>query len=155
VSCHSAGNADATPERSARLNPFKTYLRKGIHWGGGSDYFVIPYAARYGIWASVERQTLKRVYGEHRFDVSEAVDVHTVLRSSTSWAARQLFIEGQLGIIEKGKKADVAKWNRDWCAAPSLKLKEVKCEMTIFDGMIVYKAPDTRITEGRRGPATR
>ena len=143
------------PERSARLNPFKTYLTKGIHWGGGSDYFVTPYPARYGIWASVERQTLKGVYGLHPFDVSEAVDVHTALRSYTSWAARQLFIEDQVGIIEKGKKADIAVWSRDWYRVPSFELKHVKCEMTIFDGTIVYKAPDTGITERRRGPATR
>ena len=87
--------------------------------------------------------------------MSEAVDVHTALRSYTSWAARQLFIEDQVGIIEKGKKADIAVWSRDWYRVPSVELKQVKCEMTIFDGTIVYKAPDTGITERRRGPATR
>ena len=137
------------PERSARLNPFKTYLTKGVHWSGGSDYFVTPYAARYGIWASVERQTMKGVYGEHPFDMSEAVDVHTALRSYTSWAARQLFIEDQVGTIEEGKKADIALWNKDWYTVPSFELKDVKCEMTIFDGEIVYKSPETRITESR------
>jgi predicted amidohydrolase YtcJ len=119
------------------------------------DYFVLPYPARYGIWASVDRQTLKAVYGEHPFDMSEAVDVHTALRSYTSWAARQVFLEDQVGIVEKGKKADIAVWNRNWYAVPSFELKDVKCEMTIFNGKIVYKALDTRITERRRRPATR
>jgi predicted amidohydrolase YtcJ len=119
------------------------------------DYFVLPYPACYDIWASVERQTLKAVYGEHPFDTSEAVDVRTALRSYTSWAARQLFLEDQAGIVEKGKKADIAVWNRDWYRVPSFELKDVKCEMTIFDGKIVDKALDTRITERRRRPATR
>jgi predicted amidohydrolase YtcJ len=136
------------PERSARLNPFNTYLAKGVHWGGGSDYFVTPYPARYGIWASVERQTLKGVYGEHPFGMAEAVDVHAALRSYTSWAARQLFLEDQVGTIEKGKKADIAVWNKDWYMVPSSELKNVKSEMTIFDGEIVYKATDTPITVG-------
>ena len=51
------------PQRSQRLEPFKTWLAKGVQWAGGSDYFVTPYAARYGIWASLERETLKGLYG--------------------------------------------------------------------------------------------
>ena len=55
------------PQRSQRLEPFKTWLAKGVQWGGGSDYDVTPFAARYGIWASLERETLKGVYGAHPF----------------------------------------------------------------------------------------
>ena len=47
------------PQRSLRLIPLNTFLKNGIHWGGGSDYSVTPFAARYGLWASVERETLK------------------------------------------------------------------------------------------------
>jgi predicted amidohydrolase YtcJ len=135
------------PARSARLNPFKTYLTKGIHWGGGSDYFVTPYPARYGIWASATRQTLKGVYGEHPFGVDEEVDAHTALRSYTAWAARQLFLEDQIGTIEKGKKADIAVWDQDWYTVASSELRNVRCEMTIFDGKIVYKSDETAMTE--------
>ncbi len=46
-------------ERSLRLIPLKTYLDKGIRWGGGSDYPVTPLPARYGLWSSVERETLE------------------------------------------------------------------------------------------------
>jgi len=116
------------------LNPFKTYLRKGIHWGGGSDYFVTPYPARYGLWASVERQTLKGVYGEHPFAVSEAVDVHAALRSYTSGRPDNFFLKNQGWDNRKRQEADIAVWNRDWYAVPAFELKDMKCEMTIFDG---------------------
>jgi predicted amidohydrolase YtcJ len=140
------------PVRSARLNPFKTYLAKGIRWGGGSDYFVTPYPARYGIWASAMRQTLKGVYGERPFGVDEAVDAHAALRSYTAWAAPQLFLEDQIGTIEKGKKADIAVWNQDWYTVAPSELRNVRCEMTIFDGKIVYKADETAMTEGPEHP---
>jgi len=37
------------PARSARLNPFKAFERKGIKWAGSSDFNVTPFPARYGI----------------------------------------------------------------------------------------------------------
>ena len=101
------------PERSQRLEPFKTWLAKGVRWTGGSDYYVTPYPARYGIWASLERETLKGVYGAHPFGTAEAIDVHTALRSYTAWAARQLFLEDKIGTIEPGKDADIAVWDHD------------------------------------------
>ena len=134
------------PERSLRLNPFKTYLAKGIQWGAGSDYFVTPLAARYGIWASIVREPLKGVYGAHPFGISETVDVHTALRSYTAWAARQLFLESKIGSIEPGKEADIAVWDRDIYTVLASEIKNLKCEMTMFRGKIVYQAPISPIT---------
>jgi predicted amidohydrolase YtcJ len=133
------------PERAARLIPLKTYTAKGIQWAGSSDYFVTPFAARYGIWASVVRETLKGVYGLHPFGTAESVDVHNALRSYTLWAAHQLFLDDQVGSIEPGKRADIAVWDRDLYTVPAADLKDMRCEMTIFDGQVVYKSPTTTI----------
>jgi predicted amidohydrolase YtcJ len=133
-------------ERSQRLEPFKTWIAKGIVWGGGSDYPVTPYAARYGIWASLERETLKGVYGKHPFGTAEAIDVHTALRSYTAWAARQLFLEDKTGSIEPGKEADIAVWDRDLYTMPSAEIKNLKCELTLFAGRVVYQDPAAPIT---------
>jgi predicted amidohydrolase YtcJ len=128
------------PERAARLNPFKTYLSKGILWGGGSDFFVTPLPARFGLWASVARQPLKGVYGNHPFGTAESVDIHATLRSYTAWAARQLFLEDRIGSIEPGKDADIAIWDRNLFTIPTDDLKNLKCQMTIFSGQVVYTA---------------
>jgi predicted amidohydrolase YtcJ len=130
-------------ERAARLNPFKTYLSQRVHWGGGSDYFVTPLAARYGLWASVARETLKKVYGAHPFGTAESVDIHTALRSYTGWAARQLFLEDRIGSIESGKDADIAVWDRDLYAIATDDIKNLHCEVTIFNGKIVFQTPIT------------
>ncbi|HXM16525.1 MAG TPA: amidohydrolase family protein, partial [Candidatus Eremiobacteraceae bacterium] len=134
------------PERSARLIPLKTMLTRGIAWGGGSDYFVTPFAARYGIWASVARETLKGVYGAHPFGTAEAVDARVALRSYTEWSAHQLFLDGTVGSIELGKDADIAVWDRDMYSVPTGDLKNMKCEMTLFKGEIVFRADATPVT---------
>jgi predicted amidohydrolase YtcJ len=127
------------PERSQRLEPFKTWLAKGVRWTGGSDYDVTPFAARYGIWASLERETLKGLYGAHPFGTAEDIDVHTALRSYSAWAARQLFLEDKIGTIEPGKDADIAVWDHDLYTMPSQDIKNLKCELTIFGGRVVYQ----------------
>lgn len=131
-----AGNLG--PERALRLIPLKTFTAKGIVWGGGSDYPVTPYPARYGIWASIERKTLKGVYGAQPFGTAESVDVHTALRSYTAWAARQLFLEDKVGSIEVGKDADIAVWDRDVYTMPADEIRNLKCEMTLLKGRVVY-----------------
>ncbi|HTW67833.1 MAG TPA: amidohydrolase [Bryobacteraceae bacterium] len=138
------------PERSQRLEPFKTWLAKGVRWTGGSDYPVTPYAARYGIWASIERETLKGVYGLHPFGTAESIDVHTALRSYTAWASRQLFLENKIGTIEPGKNADIAIWDRDMYTIPAQDIKNLKCEMTLFGGRVVYQDPAAGLSIGKQ-----
>jgi predicted amidohydrolase YtcJ len=134
------------PQRAARLNPFHTYTERGIRWGGGSDYPVTPLPARYGLWASVARETLLGSYGHQPFGTDEAVDIHTALKSYTRWAARQLFIEDEAGSLERGKSADVAVWDRDPYAVASDALKDMHCELTLFRGKIVYRAADSPVS---------
>lgn len=127
------------PVRNLRMMPLHTYLNRGIHWAGGSDYPVTPFAARLGIWASIARETLNGTYGKRPFGVAESVDIHAALRSYTIWAAHQLFLEKRIGSIEAGKDADIAIWDRDPYTVPTSQIKDLKCEMTFFKGRIVYR----------------
>jgi predicted amidohydrolase YtcJ len=126
------------PERAARLVPLDTFLKNGVRWGGGSDYPVTPIAARYGLWASVERETLKGTYGAHPFGTAESVDIHTALRSYTAWGARQVFLDDRIGSFEIGKDADIAVWDRDMYTIPAHELRDLKCMMTLLHGQVVF-----------------
>jgi len=130
------------PQRCLRLNPFHTFVSKGIRWAGGSDFDVTPFPARYGIWAAMARETLLGVYGASPYGNAEAVDVRTALRSYTIWAARQMFLEDKIGSIEVGKYADIAVWDKDPYRAPTAAIKDLKCQMTLFQGKVVYRAGD-------------
>lgn len=127
------------PKREARLMPYKTYTQKNIIWAAGSDFFVTPFPARYGLWSSVVRKTQT---GTQPFGMSESVDIHTALKSYTIWAAHQLFLENRVGSIEVGKEADLAVWDRDLYSIPSDELKDLKCKLTLLHGQIVFQSPD-------------
>ena len=124
--------------RNLRLMPFHSYLSRGIHWAGGSDFPVTPYPARLGIWASVARETLNGTYGKQPFGTAESVDVHAALRSYTTWSAHQLFLEDRIGSLEAGKDADIAIWDRDPYTIPTEQIRDMKCVMTLFRGHVVY-----------------
>jgi predicted amidohydrolase YtcJ len=127
------------PARAARLNPFATFRTKGILWANGSDFPVTPFQARYGIWSAVARETLLAAHGRTPFGTNQGVDVRTALRAVTIWAARQMFLEQKLGSIEVGKYADLAVWDRDPYSVPTEQLKDMQCQLTIFNGKIVYR----------------
>ncbi len=127
------------PARTRRLNPFKTYVEKGIRWAGGSDFNVTPFPARYGIWASIARKPALGVYGDDPYGREESVDVHTALRSYTIWSAHQMFLEDKIGSIEPGKYADIAVWDKNLYEAPTDDLENLECQMTLFQGKVVYQ----------------
>lgn len=133
-------------ERSSRLNPFRTFLDAGIKWAGGSDFTVTPFPARYGIWASMARQPVLGVYGEQPYGTDESVDVRSALRSYTIWSARQMFLEDEIGSIEVGKLADIAVWDQNLYEAPVDAIKDLECQLTLFNGTIVFRNPNAPIT---------
>ncbi len=132
--------ANLGPSRALRLSPLRTFAAKGIKWAGGSDYSVTPFPARYGLWASVARTTLNGSFGATPFGLEESVDIKTALRSYTIWAAHQLFLDDRIGSIEVGKDADLAVWDRDLYTVPTDRLKDLKCELTLSRGKIVWNA---------------
>ncbi|MDA1081704.1 MAG: amidohydrolase [Gemmatimonadetes bacterium] len=129
------------PLRSKRLNPLRTFQRKGMIWANGSDYNVTPFPARYAIWTAVARETMLGVHGTDPFGRDESVDVQTALKAVTIWAAHQMFLDKKIGSIEVGKYADLAVWDRDPYSVPTVDLKEMTCLMTVFNGKVVYEAP--------------
>ena len=138
----SYGTETTGKARGQHLEPLKTLQSRGILWSGGSDYSVTPIAARYGLWASLARQTAKGTFGLHPFGMAEAIDARTALRSYTAWGARQMFLEDKIGTLEPGKRADIAIWDRDIYTIPTDQIKEMKCLMTLLDGEVVYQSSD-------------
>ncbi|MDH4067055.1 MAG: amidohydrolase, partial [Acidobacteriota bacterium] len=140
--------ANLGPVRGRRLKPFRTFVQKGVRWGGGSDFAVTPFPARYGLWSSVVRETLNGTHGSTPFGLDEAIDIRTALRSYTQWAAHTMFMDERVGTIEVGKDADLAVWDRNPYEIPAADLKDLSCEMTFVRGRQVYRAAGS-------GPAPR
>ncbi len=97
--------------------------------------------ARYGLWASVARETLNGTFGRTPFGLDEAVDIRTALKSYTIWAAHTIFLDDRVGSIEVGKDADLAVWDRDLYTVPTAALKDLRAELTLVRGRIVHRGP--------------
>ena len=136
--------ANFGPERSLRVLPLRTFEDRSIRWAGASDYDVSPYAPRHAFWAASTRQTMLGTWGENPWGTDESVPIHDTLRAYTATAARQIFLEEQVGIIEVGKRADIVLWDRDLYAIAAAELKDAKPVLTILDGNIVYRAKSLR-----------
>lgn len=125
--------------RSQRLNPFATYAKRGIIWGGGSDTSVTPFPGRYGLWASMARQTSNGSWGPAPFGTAEAVDLKTALKSYTTWAAPLIGAGGRTGVLAPGMAADIAVWDRNPLTVPTAAIKDMAADMTLFRGKVVYE----------------
>ena len=50
-----------------------------------------------------------------------------------------MFLEDVIGSIEVGKYADIAVWGQDLYSMPVDAIKDLECQMTLFNGEVVYK----------------
>ena len=133
------------PERSLRLNPFASFGKRGIRWAGGSDYFVTPFPARYGIWAAIAREPLLGIVRRRIPSAARKRWTRTPpCAPSRSAAAHQMFMDGRVGSLEPGKRADIAVWDTDFYAAPAAAIKDAACQMTMLDGDVVYRSDGFR-----------
>lgn len=136
--------ANLGPQRGLRLKPFRTFQQRGVQWGGGSDFGVAPFPARYGLWSSVVRETLNSTHGATPFGTGESIDIRTALRSYTRWVAHTMFMDDRIGSIEIGREADLAVWTENPYAVPSARLKDLTCDMTLLAGRVVYRRDPSR-----------
>jgi predicted amidohydrolase YtcJ len=98
---------------------------------------VAPLNPLLGIYAAVTRRTLdgKNPDGwipEQKISIREAIKAFTINNAYAS------FEEDIKGSIKPGKLADFVVLNEDILSIAPAKIKDVKVDMTIFDGEIIY-----------------
>ena len=96
--------ANSGPERMARLQPFRSYMRGGVIMASGSDYGVTTHDPWMGFYALLTRKDQKSgvAYGE-----DETVTIAEALRSYTWNGAWLTHEETDRGSLEPGKLADL------------------------------------------------
>ncbi|KON29262.1 hypothetical protein AC482_06935 [miscellaneous Crenarchaeota group-15 archaeon DG-45] len=123
------------PERSRWLHPHRTMLEMGITAGGNSDHPVSDGNPLIQIYEAVTRRTrTDQVVGPE-----EAIAVMDAIRLYT-WNGAYLGKEEDVkGNIEPGKLADIVVLDRDILTAEPEEIKDIRVEMTIVDGKVVYR----------------
>ena len=120
------------PERATRMNACATALASGVPFAIHSDAPITPLGPLFTAWCAMHRLTASgRVLGEH-----ERIGVADALRAITLGAAYTLKLDGEVGSIECGKRADFCVLDDDPLAVPSMQLKELPVWGVVQDGRI-------------------
>jgi len=120
------------PERAERMNACATALREGVPLAIHSDAPVTPLGPLFTAWCAVNRQTAsgRTLGGQERIGIADA------LRTITLGAAYTLGLDGEVGSIETGKRADFAVLEDDPETVGGERLKDVRVWGTVQGGRI-------------------
>jgi predicted amidohydrolase YtcJ len=120
-----------------RAVPAKTLIEKlGIDsLGAGTDFPVNPINPFINMYVMVTRKDPN----SHVYGANEAISREQALRLYTSAASHYMFEEGKKGSIEPGKLADLAVLSADLMTIPEDQIKDIKTDLTIVGGKIVFR----------------
>ncbi|MBL0087874.1 MAG: amidohydrolase [Ideonella sp.] len=126
------------PERAERMNACRTARDTGVPYSIHSDAPITPLGPLFTAWCAVTRLTASgRVLGE-----GECIPVADALQAITLGAARTLHLDGEIGSIECGKRADFCVLDDDPESVPPAQLKDLRVWGTVQGGR-VFQAPAT------------
>lgn len=77
---------------------------------------------------------------EETFNTQNTITISEILKAWTYGGAYNIGMEEKLGTLEEGKLADITVLNRNVFAVPMREMRDVKVELTMSDGKIVYQA---------------
>ncbi|MBI3725864.1 amidohydrolase family protein [bacterium] len=124
-------------ERTKTSYPWRSLLDSGAALAFGTDYPVEPLDPLPGIFCAVSRRDprapLEAYHPEQRLTREEALSAYT---AGSAFAAHgELF----LGRLVPGFLADVCVLSRDLFAISHEEIPEVRCDLTILDGEVVFE----------------
>jgi predicted amidohydrolase YtcJ len=120
-------------------NPLRTPLNHGIFMALSAD--VLPIGPMVGLYAAVTRKGMSGSV----FAPDERLTMAEAIRGYTRNGAWLTFDEKIKGTLEPGKLADMAVLAEDVLTIDPERLKDVKVDMTVVGGTVVYerKSPET------------
>jgi predicted amidohydrolase YtcJ len=120
------------PDRAERMNPCRSAQDIGVAYTIHSDAPVTPLGPLHVAWCAVNRRTASgRLLGAH-----ERIPVADALRAITLGAAWTLHLDGEIGSIECGKRADFAVLEDDPLEVAPEALKDVGVWGTVQGGRL-------------------
>ncbi len=124
------------PERAERMNACASAIANGVPFSIHSDAPVTPLAPLFTAWCAVNRLTSSgRLLG-----AAQRIPVEDALRAITIGAAYTLGLDGELGSIQAGKRADFAVLDEDPLAVAPAALRDVPVWGTVLGGRVFAAA---------------
>ena len=120
------------PERAARMNAGRSALDAGVPLAIHSDAPITPLAPLFTAWCAVNRVSASgQVLGE-----AERITVPEALHAITLGAAATLHLDGEIGSIACGKRADFCVLDDDPVSAAPEALKDLRVWGTVQGGRV-------------------
>lgn len=120
------------PERAARMNACRSALDAGVPLAIHSDAPITPLAPLFTAWCAVNRVSASgQVLGE-----AERITVPEALHAITLGAAATLHLDGEIGSIACGKRADFCVLDDDPLTAAPAALKDLRVWGTVQRGRV-------------------
>ena len=117
-------------DRANRMDAVRSALDAGLTVGIHSDAPVTPLGPLFTAWCAVNRQTMTgKVLG-----VSQRISVPEALYAITMGAAKTLKLDGEIGSISVGKRADFAILGSNPLEVDLTTLKDIPVLGTVFGG---------------------
>ncbi|MEN6426033.1 MAG: amidohydrolase [Phycisphaerales bacterium] len=131
-------------ERLRWFQPLKSVFDAGGIAAGGSDHMQKigslrsnnPYDPFLGMWTALTRRA--RWY-EGQLHPEEALSREQAIRFYTIHCAKAMFLDNEVGSLEKGKLADFVVLDTDLLTCPLDAIRETKVLRTYSDGRLVFK----------------
>ena len=124
-------------DRIAEAYVFRKLLNENVKLCFGSDWPVAPLKPLTGIYAAVTGG-VSRNYPDG-FNPGQKITVEEAVRCYTINSAYASYEENLKGSIEPGKLADFVVLNGDIFSVRPERIKDIKVEMTVLDGEIIYR----------------
>ncbi|MCX7000162.1 MAG: amidohydrolase [Candidatus Sumerlaeota bacterium] len=136
ISWFGAGIKQATDEDTMkRFMPLGTIEQMGIPIAFGCDVPAsLSHDPKWAFWGAITRRSKNGYIPYHQ----ECLSIKHVLRIHTMGSAYAAFEEKIKGSIEEGKLADIVVWSHDFYSMFPRELNDLKAEMTMVGGKIVY-----------------
>lgn len=126
------------PERIKTTYAFRSLLDAKARLVFGSDWTVAPLDPILGIKAAVTRITID---GQKVFVPEQKITVAEALRAYTVDNAFGMYLDGVVGSVSVGKKADLVVVDRDLLTIPATAIDSARVTATIVGGKVVFRKP--------------
>lgn len=126
-------------ERLKYMHPYNSFLKAGVIVDFGTDFPVVTLNPLVGLYIAVTRRTSDGK-NPNGLEPQEKISIEQAIKCYTLNSAYAEFQENKKGSIEPGKLADLIVLDKDILTINPVKIKDVKVDMTVLGGKIIYKA---------------